>query len=265
MNQGNPFGGRGGIGFGGGLTGPVPRDLWILLGVVFATFSMQFFSALAWFPALLRLTPDVWQRGFIWQLFTYPFVGFGAPSFWFLLELLILFMFGRDVLYRLGRKGFWRLLVVTSAVAAVVAVFISLVALWIGGPQALATAMVLMQGQRMLLVILIAAFATINRSATILLFFVLPIQARWFLPLEIVFAFLGFLSTKDLAGFLGICAAVGFTFGWLTGWRRQEWWRSLRLRAHQAWLKMRLAWLRKRRGIHVVPKDSGSKKDPWLH
>jgi len=265
MSPGDPFGNRAGMGFGGGLTGPVPRDLWILLGIIFVSFSMQFFSALAWMPALFRLTPDVWQRGFIWQIFTYPFIGFGAPNIWFLLELLILFMFGRDVLYRLGRKGFWRLMIVTSAVAAVVAVIVSLLAFWVGGVEVLLSAMMLMQGQRMLLTILIAAFATMNRSATIMLFFVLPIQARWFLPLEIVFAFLGFLSTHDLAGFLGICAAVAFTFGWLTGWRGQGGFRSLRLRAQQAWLKLRLAWMRKRSGIHVVPRDDRSKKDPWLH
>ena len=265
MNQGNPFGGRAGMGFGGGLTGPVPRDLWILLGVVFVTFSMQFFASLAWIPALLRLTPAVWQSGFVWQLITYPFIGFGAPTFWFLLELLILFMFGRDVLYRLGRKGFWRLLVVTSAIAAVVAVVVALIMSWIGGAETLRTAMLLMQGQRMVLIILIAAFATMNRSATIMLFFVLPIQARWFLPLEILFAFLGFLSTKDLAGFIGICAAVGFTFGWLTGWKRQNLLREFGLRAQQIYLKARLAWMRKRRGIHVVPDDDPSKRDPWLH
>ena len=264
MNQGNPFGSRPGMGFGGGLTGPVPRDLLVLLGIVFVTFSMQFFAALSWIPALLRLTPAVWQSGFVWQLVTYPFIGFGAPNFWFVLELLILYMFGRNVLYRLGRRGFWRLLVVTAGVAAVVAVIVALLGRWIGGVGTLQSALLLMQGQRMLLVILIAAFATMNRNATIMLFFVLPIQARWFLPLEIVFAFLGYLSTKDLAGFLGICAAVGFTFGWLTGWRKDGL-RELRLRMHQAYLKTRLAWMRKRRGIHIVPDDDPSKRDPWLH
>lgn len=273
MNQGNPFGGRGGFGFGGGpggglgggLAGPVPRDLGVLLGIIFVTFSMQFFSALDWFPDLLRLTPAVWKNGFLWQVVTYPFVGFGPPNFWFLLELLILFMFGKDVLSRLGRRGFWRLLIVTSAVAGLVAVAVTLLGQLVGGAETLPSAMILMQGQRMLLTILIAAFATMNRSATILLFFVLPIQARWFLPLEIVFAFLGFLSTHDFAGFVGICVAVGFTFGWLTGWRRQDWVRSFRMQVQQAWLKLRLAWLRKRRGIHIVEKKDPSKKDPWLH
>ena len=70
-----------------------------------------------------------------------------------------------------------------------------------------------MQGQQILAVVLVAAFATLNRDATILLFFVLPMPARWFLWLEIVFGFLGFLGTHDLPGFLGICAAVGITYG----------------------------------------------------
>ena len=65
---------------GGFGSGPIPRDLWILLGVLFATFSLQFFSSTALLPALLRLTPLAWQRGFVWQLATYPFIGFGGPS-----------------------------------------------------------------------------------------------------------------------------------------------------------------------------------------
>ena len=41
-----------------------------------------------------------------------------------------------------------------------------------------------------------------------LLFFVLPIEARWFLGLEVLFAFLGFLNSKDLAGFIGVVSGV---------------------------------------------------------
>jgi hypothetical protein len=48
-----------------------------------------------------RLTPAV-LRGFVWQLVSYPFVGTGGPSIWFLLELLVLFWFGRDVFWRLA-------------------------------------------------------------------------------------------------------------------------------------------------------------------
>ncbi len=75
----------------------MPKDIWLLLGVIFATFSLQFFAASAWLPAALRLTADLWRQGFLWQAATYPFVGTGTPGFWFVVELLILLMFGRDV------------------------------------------------------------------------------------------------------------------------------------------------------------------------
>lgn len=265
MSSRGPFGARGSGGFAGGLTGPVPKDLWILLGLVLFTLTLGSFEATRGVIGWFRLTPMVWLRGFVWQLVTYPFISMGATSpIWFLVEMVILFMFGRDVLMRLGRRQFWKLLIASSLAAGVVAVLVGIVIHLVAGLDGLRSAFLLMQGQRMILTILIAAFATMNRNATILLFFVLPIQARWFLLLEIVFAFLAFLGTHDLAGFLGICAAVGFTFGSLTGWRTQGWWLQTRLRLQQIWLKWRLAWLRRRRGLHVV-KGEKSKDDPWLH
>lgn len=257
---------------GGGLTGPVPRDIWWLLGVVLATFSLQFFEGTAWLPAILRLTPAVWRVGFIWQLATYPFVGTGAPGLWFLVSLLILFMFGRDTWYQLGRRRFWRLLVEASVVAGLAAVAVALISLWSTGRPPGRELFALIQGQHMLLVILIAAFATLNRQATILLFFVLPIQAKWFLALEILFGFMGFLGTGDLAGFVGIAVAVGYTYGHLTAWRRQDWLRRVRLRLDYLWTRWRLGRIKRRRGFKVIP---GDKKDPsrgdddsrgpWLH
>ena len=268
MKGGNPFqGGRGG-GFGGdfaGLTGPVPKDLWILLGIIFGTFTLQFFQSTAWLADLLRLTPMVWRSGFLWQLVTYPFIGMGAPNFWFVLELLILFLFGRSVLGRLGRRGFWKLLLSSALVAGIAAALVgALVDFTTGQGPPPPTTLILMQGQRMVMTILIAAFATMNQHATILLFFVLPIQARWFLLLEILFAFLGFLSTHDVSGFVGLCVAVGFTYGALTGWQTQVWSRRARMRLQQQWLSLKLKWMRKRRGIHVV-RDDDDPPGPYLH
>ena len=83
----------------GGFSGsglPVPKDIVGILVALFVTFSMQFFEGMAVVPALLRLTPAVF-KGFVWQIFTYPFIGWGANGLWFLVELLILFWFGRDV------------------------------------------------------------------------------------------------------------------------------------------------------------------------
>ena len=244
-----------------GLTGPVPTDVWWLLGCLFVTFSLRFFASTASIPQALELGPGFWQRGFLWQVLTYPFVGSGAPGLWFVLELLILFLFARQAIYQLGRRRFWRLLAIVSVISALVAV----VAQLLSGPDLRGTSFALMQGQRMLLAILVAVFAVLNRHATILLFFVLPIQARWFLALEIVFAFLGFLSTRDLAGFLGICAAVATTVSLLSpgGLRTQL--RDLRLRGRAALLRWRLRWLRRRRGMHVVEPTGDRRRDPWVH
>ena len=251
----------------GGFAGPPPRDLLVLLAVLFVTFTLQFFRLTAVIPSLLRLTPWVWQRGLLWQLATYPFVGFGRPDFWFLLELLILFWFGRDVYRQLGRVTFWRLAVVGSAVAAVLAVIVDLVMSLggLGAPQPF----VLMQGQRMLLALFIAAFATLNAHATIYFMFVLPIQARWFLWLEILIAFLGFLSTGDFPGFVGITAAVALTFGTLSRGGLARSWLQTRLRIQQWWLRTRLDRRRRQRNLTVIrgdkdrrPHDDG---DRWVN
>ena len=248
-------------GAGGGLLGSAPRDIWLLLGVIFGTFTLQFFAATAIVPALLRLSPAVWRSGFVWQALTYPFIGTGAPSFWFLIELLILYLFGRDVFRRLGRRNFWSVLLWGAGVSAVAAIVVQVLAFAMGFPPG-PGAFGLMQGQHMVLVLLIAAFATLYGEATIYLFFVLPIQAKWFLALEILFAFLGFLGSKDLAGFVGICVGVGFVWSTLSGRGVFGGLREARLRLEEAWLRFRLGRERRKRGLHVV---KGGKDDDWIH
>ncbi len=252
------------IGFGGN-AGPPPRDLLLLLGILFVTFSMQFFPAFGGLAGLFRLSRDVWQRGYLWQLITYPFFAEIGSSFWFLLELLIIFWFGRDVYRYLGRRQFWLLLAWGVGTASAVAVGAQLLLDFtgLGSPWAF----VLMQGQRMILTILIAGFATLYGNATIFLFFVLPIKARWFLGLEILFAFMGFLTTKDFAGFLGICAAVGIVFQSLTG-RLFKIVREWRLRIEHKILEARLKRMRDRRGMRIVkppPDDDDEPRGPWVN
>jgi hypothetical protein len=260
----NPFPRRPDLG-GFGLGGPAPRDLLILLAVVFATFALGFFVPEV---DLLRLTPLVWTRGFAWQIVTYPFIGFGGAGIWFLLELLILYMFGRDVFYGLYRKHFWRLIVVCSVIAALVAVAVHVLTS-LTGFMAVPAPFILMQGQRMLLAIFVAAFATANAEATILLFFVLPIRARWFLWLEILFAFMGFLGTRDLPGFLGISAAVGLSYlyvkssGSAKGGKRI--FREMRLRMERWLIQRRLDRAKKKRGLRVIPGDKGRERGPWVN
>ena len=248
---------------GFGLTGPPPRDLIVLLAVVFITFTLRFFKLTAVVPALLELTPLSWRSGLLWQLATYGFVGSGRPDLWFVVELIVLYLFARSVLGRLGRRQFWQLLVVGVLAAGVAAVLVDIITALIAGPMP--QAFVLMQGQRILVVILIAAFATLFADATILLFFVLPIQARWFIALEIVFAFLGFLATKDVAGFVGLCVGVAAGVA-LVGRGGPRWalWRW-RKRLEQLVLEQRLRRMRRRRNLHVVDDEAPSDPDRWVH
>ncbi len=52
-------------------------------------------------------TTDVLRHGEIWRCLTYAFVN--APDPWFIIALVMLYIFGRDVEQYLGRKGFVRL------------------------------------------------------------------------------------------------------------------------------------------------------------
>src|SRR5260370_4172066 len=88
-----------------------PRDLLIVIVTLFVTFVMQFFDATRIVPELLHLTSLVWHAGFVWQLVTYPYAGYGGASVWFLVSLLMLHWFGRDLFYRLRQKRFLRLVV----------------------------------------------------------------------------------------------------------------------------------------------------------
>ena len=245
----------------GGLSGPHARDLLLLVAVLFVTFSMQFLPGLALVPELMRLSSSVWQQGMLWQLVTYPAAGSGGPSIWFLVELLIFYMFAGDLRWALGRQRFWNLLWMSAGAAALAACLVQalLQSAWDEGP----TAFVIMQGQRMLMAIVIAGFALMRRDATIMLFFVLPIRARWFIWIEIAFAWVAFLATSDLAGFLGICTAVGAVFVLLRPGRAKGLLRELRFRFERWYARRKLN--RGRRRFHVVPGGRKPEDDDRVH
>ena len=253
------------IGFGGGAAGPPPRDILWLLGVLFVTYSLQFFDATRGLMAILQLSRGVYQSGFFWQLATYAFVATPTFGLFFLLLLLIIFWFGRDVYRYLGRRAFWLMMAWGIGSASVVAVVVQLL-LDLSG-LGVENAFTLMQGQTMVLTVLIAAFATVYGHATILFMFVLPIKARWFLGLEIVLAFMGFLTTKDLAGFLGICVAVGLTFSMLSGGGLRRQLREWRLKAERRILEAKLKRMRDRRALRIVKPspDDDEPRGPWVN
>lgn len=267
------------IRFGMGDGSPPPRDILVLIGVLFVTFTLRHFNSTALLPALLELTPLVWRSFFLWQVVTYPFVGFGAPGIWFLLELLILFWFGRDVFRYLRRERFWRLLAWACIPAALAAVAVdALGALGGDGGAGLASlgTFQLMQGQRMLLTVMIAAFAMLYGEATILLFFVLPVKARYFIVLELLFAFMAFLGSRDVAGFVGICVAVAMTYQLLSPGGLRRLLRTVWLRFQHTRYESKLRKVRNRRGLRGIDGGRSGKgpsggsgasggSGPWVH
>ena len=144
--------------------------------------------------------------------------------------------------------------------AGVAAVVVRGIGMLAGFPSPFA--FTLMQGQYMLITLMIAAFATLNGNATIMLFFVIPIRARWFLGLEVLFAFMGFLNTKDFAGFVGLCTAVFLTWALLEPGGPRRGLSTLRLRMRRFIIEKRLARLKEKRRFDVIDGGDG---DRWLH
>ncbi|MCU0291386.1 MAG: hypothetical protein MUF10_05270 [Thermoanaerobaculaceae bacterium] len=240
--------------------GRPPLDLLVLLGVLFGTFAAQFFAATAWIPSSLRLGPAVWESWALWQLGTYPLVGFGAPDFWFVIELVILFFFARDVRRWLGARRFWLVSIGVAVASAVAAVATTL--LWPGAVAAAGVPFQLMQGQRLLMAVMLAAYGALAGDATILLFFVMPVRARFFPAIGLVLAFVAFLASRDLAGLVGIVVATGLAWTVLQRGGAGPALRRLWLRVQRRWTEWRLARLRRRRGFRVL---DGGRSGPTIH
>jgi len=256
----NPQGSFGG--FGGLVDGPPPpRDLLVLIGVLFVTFSLQFFDGTRGLLDVLSLNMGIYS-GYLWQLVTYPFIATPTSGFWFLLELLILYWFGKPVYLRLGQRRFWQVVIVAAVGASVAAVVVEWIAIT-AAPSYSHLPFISMLGQRIVMAILIAAFATLHGEATILLFFVLPIKARWFLWIEILFTFVFyFLPYKDLAGLVGVSLAVFLTYSSLTPggprWVIRRW----RKGVEEKILRARVDRMRRKRRFDVI---DGGNKDEYIH
>jgi membrane associated rhomboid family serine protease len=243
-----------GSGFGPAFAGHVPGDLVALLAVVFATYAMQFFATTAAVPESLRLDPAAWQGWQLWRIATYPLAGYGQASVWILLELLVLYWFARDLRAGLGARRFWSLLAAAGIAAGAAAVAVDAAAAATVGPLTLAS-FSLMQGQRTLIAIAIAAFASRNAEAVIYLFFVLPVRAGAFVWISVLIAFVGFLATKDLGGLAGLWTATAIAYLRARPRGGRPTLRRLRLRWNETILRWRLDRLRRRSGLRVVDGD----------
>ncbi|MEL7059414.1 MAG: hypothetical protein AAGN46_05240 [Acidobacteriota bacterium] len=258
MRSASPFGGGGRPPAQFAMPGPPPRDILILIVVLFATFSLSAFASGWAVVRLLQLSSQVWTRGFVWQVLTYPFASDYSGGLFFLLTLVMVWWFGGDVFRALGRRRFWTTFGLAALAGALAALLVQFLMSLGGG----AAPIQLLQGSRMVIAFAIAAFATLFGHAQILLFFVLPIRARWFLWIEVLFAFMAFLSTQDFAGFIGLLAIIGVTYVLLSGDGPGRMLQRLGLRFRKSRIEREM---KRRRGRSNLRPIDGGRRDPWVH
>ena len=204
---------------------------WLLI-VNSAIFVMFFFlglldprlagTLLAW----LGVSPTNFLHGMIWQPFTYMFLhdptGFGHILF----NMLTLWMFGADLERDWGTRQFLRYYLLCGAGAGLCDITVNLVLGSGGGPTI---------GSSGAIYGVLLAFGLLYPTRTVFFSFLFPIQARYFVLIMGVIAFMSSFNTHSavsnvahLGGMLFGYVYLRFrlhrlTFGWKVGSYYQQW------------------------------------------
>ncbi len=96
-----------------------------LIAVTTAVFFLQAFVKPGGVPVVenfLRLSTESLQNGYVWQVVTYAFCHATADLLHLLINMFMLFMFGRVLEARLGRSEFLRFYVLSAAFAGLVCI-----------------------------------------------------------------------------------------------------------------------------------------------
>lgn len=80
----------------------------------------------AWSQYLAFSTSDIRERGWVWQLATYPLCNAPGRGIWFVVEMLMLFWFGREVERAVGRRAYVLLYLGLSIVPALLFLGVSM-------------------------------------------------------------------------------------------------------------------------------------------
>lgn len=167
---------------------------WLVIGTHALTFVVGFVGAGRLWAPLVFHTAAVTAAP--WTLVTYPLVG--TDILWVLLGGYMLWLFGGSLERAWGRADYLRFLALVTAATAL--------GLWVG-----ATALgrgVTLVGLPLPLAAATTAWAAINPAERLLLYFVLPIEARW---LGVGAAVLVFFSFRFP---LGLFALAGCGTAW---------------------------------------------------
>jgi len=206
------------------------------------------------------------ERGFLWQFVTFQFMHAGLPHL--VLNSLALYFFGRPIEEALGRNGFLKLYFLSGIAGGAMQVLLAALLPRLGGPMVGASAGICG---------LVAAYALIYPASTILIGFVLPLRARYVLPLMIglsvvLLFFGGDTQVAHGAHLGGLIFGVAY-FRWFRGstWFEELWQRLRGARRSRPIVKVRFpkaaSWQEEPngRGEGAGPTDFISKEvDPIL-
>jgi len=226
-----------------------------------AVFILQLAGRLFQYPLiynLFALNAEQVRRGFIWQPFTYMFLHDPDNIFHIIINMFVLWFFGREVEYFIGTKQFtWLYLLGGLAGAALHLAFNWHSNVPILGASAAVLACVI-------------AFATLfpDREITLLVFFILPVtlKAKYMALLAIAFDIFPLLAGADV-GVAHLAHLGGMLVGYLyikqLGYGMTPRW-LLALQRAGAALTPLIAGLKPQRR-NLSPDDSRSERDEYMH
>jgi membrane associated rhomboid family serine protease len=150
------------------------------------------------------------KRGFVWQFVTFQFLHGGLPHL--VLNSLGLYFFGRPLEGELGKRQFLKLYLFSGALGGVLQALLGLIAPQFAGPMVGASAGICG---------LVAAFAILAPESEIYISFILPVRAKYLLPVMIALPVVMLLTSSQtnvahaahLGGTLGGIAYLKFFFG----------------------------------------------------
>lgn len=177
---------------------PAPAIQWsptiALLVLNLAVYLIQISSSQFPINEYFALSKDGLLHGYVWQLLTFQFLHGG--HFHLIFNLLALYMFGRPVEERLGKAAFLKLYLISGMIGGLFQAGLGFILPMQFGLPVL--------GASAGLCGLVAAFALLEPEATILLFFIIPMRAKYVLGLAVIltltFLILSFKPESAQAG-----------------------------------------------------------------
>jgi membrane associated rhomboid family serine protease len=190
----------------------------IALNVVAFIAEIAFFGWVPAVPHWLALSADGLRHGYLWQLVTFQFLH--ANLMHLLFNCLAIYIFGNEVEEALGRKSFYALYFSSGIIGGLVQ---ALLGIFLKGifESAVVGASAGAFG-------LTAAFALLYPDRLLMLFFIIPLRAKYLLPISVVLALVMMFTPATagnnvahaahlggmLAGYLYVRYAVHWNLHW---------------------------------------------------